>query len=286
MKNILILFLFFSLVQTSSFSQLYRPFALPDTTRWLFANKPLAGKVIDTLFVTEDTDDRLVKLLYHGVYYNQEISLAGFLESSENNDKAWYYSPDKSEKILVFDLNLQKGDEFDFTWTQTLGSVDSVYTQNDRKIVQFNLDTDWNEPIKFIEGIGPNNTFIRNWHDPGILSPLIVCAYKDTELIFENQNSSFVNCGLDLTSLDLQYKESITIYPNPCGDILIINAKIHSEMSGLQCSLYNIMGKRILEFRLSDDSSYEINTSTLQPGVFLLKLHDRNFSKPVKILKK
>ena len=50
-----------------SYSQHYKPLAIPDTTRWLFANKPLAGKVIDTLFVAKDTDEGLVKLLYHGI---------------------------------------------------------------------------------------------------------------------------------------------------------------------------------------------------------------------------
>ncbi|MGK7397285.1 MAG: T9SS type A sorting domain-containing protein [Candidatus Cyclobacteriaceae bacterium M3_2C_046] len=286
MKKFLLATLLSTLFQMGSYSQQYKPFAIPDTTRWLFANKPLAGKVIDTLFVAKDTDEGLVKLLYHGIYYNQEISLAGFLESSENNSKAWYYSPDKSEKILVFDLDLQSGDEFDFKWTQSIANVDSVYTQNDRKIVQFNLGTDWNEPIKFIEGVGPNISFIRNWYNPGILSPLVVCTYEETELIFENQNPGFVNCGLDPTSTEHQYKEAIDIYPNPCRDVLNINVDFHSEISGLKCSLYNIMGEIILEFKLSDDSSFELNTSRLQPGLYLLKLDHQNFTKPVKIIKK
>jgi len=266
-------------------SQQYQTIAKPDSTKWLFASSPLPGKIIDTLFVTDNTNSSYLKILYHGHYYTQKITFAGFLEISDNNDKIWYYSPEDTLKHLIFDLDLQQEDEFNFAWTSISATVDSVYVQNDRKTIQFNFDTDWDEPIKFIEGIGPNITFIKNWKDPGILSPIIVCGYDLDELIFENSNPNFTNCDLDFTSNFSIIDEQICVFPNPFGEYLIMNLIDKTAACQIVCSLYSIVGHKIMEFEVYGDSPTELNTMELIPGMYILR-HNGNYNnKPLKLIK-
>jgi hypothetical protein len=63
----------------------------------------------------------------------------------------------------------------------------------------------------------------------------------------------------------------ITIYPNPLNnDLLFINSK-----TNLNISIYTILGKEVFNAK-SSKSKNHINLSSLQAGIYLIKLGGNN----------
>ncbi len=72
--------------------------------------------------------------------------------------------------------------------------------------------------------------------------------------------------------------ENIEVYPNPVKDYLNINLKNSTEM---QMAVYDLSGRNVLNQKLN--AINKIYVADLSPGMYLLKLSDKNGSKSMKI---
>ncbi|MCX6309070.1 MAG: T9SS type A sorting domain-containing protein [Bacteroidia bacterium] len=75
-----------------------------------------------------------------------------------------------------------------------------------------------------------------------------------------------------LSAVDVVNSQHHTIYPNPVKDILFI------ESSEVMKSVYihNVSGKIILKKNVENKSKVELNTSSFQPGIYLIRVHEKS----------
>ena len=83
-----------------------------------------------------------------------------YVRVSEDNSKLWgyyeYYVPES--EVLLMDLNLNAGDIFEANDYEKY-TVEKVYNENGRKIIEFNEYLGTTAPFRFIEGIGSSAFF-------------------------------------------------------------------------------------------------------------------------------
>ena len=283
MKKLRLIFiLFFTILVSSLIAQNYEEVVRPDTSIWYFAHKQLAGWFIDTLFAGEQNEE-WINLYYRGEFYNRELTFAGKVKTNESNDKIWYISTTETDSILIFNLQLEKGDIFYFHYMDITGLVDTIFNDdNERKIIEFDLTTDWNSKIQFIEGVGPNISLIYTWDDPGILSPFVVCKFDNEIHQYEVDNPLyFEGCNLKLTSINSFHDDNFKIIPNPFHNYIQFKG---NEINGnLYVKLYDIEGRLLINMNISE--YFEINTSFLDNGFYILHLMNNDNYANFKMLK-
>ena len=71
------------------------------------------------------------------------------------------------------------------------------------------------------------------------------------------------------------FEKSFSVYPNPTRDV--VNIDLESEVSG---EVYNLTGSLVLNF-----TSHEVDLSTLQPGVYFMKIFSEGMQCTKKIVK-
>ncbi len=75
---------------------------------------------------------------------------------------------------------------------------------------------------------------------------------------------------------------SLTLYPNPAQNNIYLNGVSNIESATVQ--IFNVIGKQVLKKQVSSDLSFDI--SSLDSGIYLIKLTLDNTSKTFKIIKK
>ncbi len=269
-----------------AYTQEYDAVIKTNTSRWLFAHKQLAGSFIDTLFAGSDTD-RGIEVWYRGIYYNGDRVKVGVFRVSENQEQIWYSpSDDTTKEYLVYDISLSEDDEFQFNWSPDPVLVDTVYYTNEQKIIEFEDYSDWDEPIKFIEGIGPNITLAWQWKDPGILSPILVCVFENSLKVYQTLNNHFIECSLNTSLITPDLIPSFEIYPNPFDDIIYIKFSDLIIWMDFEVSIFSHTGKLVYQNRFSGTRDFCIREKDLRPGLYIIKLAYSNqilFEKLIKL---
>src|SRR5690606_23195323 len=90
-----------------------------------------------------------------------------------------------------------------------------------------------------------------------------------------------LNQGLSIEDVEV-LKNQIHVYPNPVFNDLHISLPLSEKQ--VQVTLYNILGKKVLERNLLKSS--KINVSFLAKGVYLLKIETQNGTITKKLIKK
>ncbi|WP_432673010.1 S8 family serine peptidase [Flavobacterium sp. SM2513] len=169
-------------------------------------------------------------------------------------------SPDP---VLVNDLDIRiiKGEEINFPWKLDLSNISGPAIKGDNLV-------DNVEKVEVDNAIGTYT---------------IQVSHKGT-LVGGAQNYSLVISGFDQANLssDTFNKEKISVYPNPLSDVLNV-ASSSDFFTGYQ--LYDIQGRLIKKELLSDLSSFQINTSSLSKGLYILNLVSPNGNFARKIIK-
>ena len=116
----------------------------------------------------------------------------------------------------------------------------------------------------------------------------------------ENYYRKMVFCSSDNTNPDLLPKlelaysiangvsepnsadQLVSFYPNPAGDLITV--KVNAEFLGTPYSINDLLERPILTGRLTLERS-EINVNALSPGIYILRVGDRN-QKSYKLIKK
>ncbi len=243
-------------------AQNYQPVLKTDSTSWTIAHQELFGIVLDVFYTNTFQDSTFSHVYSNDLYYPYK----GKLRENAVEGKLWFTQADSNVEYLIMDMSLQIGDTFEIKpglWSQ----VDSIYYLDEKKVIQFDLfSSRWNEPIRFIEGAGPNNNFSVTYDFDWFY---MTCKYDHDILDYVNQNSLFIGCMPDPTGVKEKsdLKNEITFYPNPCSGTLNINI---SNFNMTKISIIDLYGRVLNQIYLQNASSL-INLNDLTNGVYFIK---------------
>jgi len=79
------------------------------------------------------------------------------------------------------------------------------------------------------------------------------------------------NCKIeaDISSIDYNAKQEVKIYPNPANETITISGIAQGKVG-----IFNSLGQLLINSEIQGTSN--INTSTLHPGIYLLKIEHGN----------
>jgi hypothetical protein len=261
-----------------AFGQPYEPVIASDSTSWDIAWKELFGNVMGNLYSVANKDT-----LYHDLYFQSfdpNAEYVGKIREDVNTGKIWYTPPDYTEEYLIMDLYLTIGDTFDlpvFNTTIPIEVVD-VYYINQRKCIEFDFQTEWDEPLRFIEGVGRNIAMYSFWYGE---FTYVACKYNSGELVYVNSNPNFIECELDPTGIDTVHSNSVQVYPNPAGELL------HVAFEGSDCQeitilIFNVNGIEV--YRNNVNANETIDLTTFNKGIYLIQIFYKNNFKNIKLI--
>lgn len=169
---------------------------------------------------------------------------------------------------LKFDLSLNVGDTFYFHNPIDTGIVQSVFYQNNRKHIEFDIYHYLSgEPILFVEGVGPTTGFV-DWifYHPSLeYIGYLVCQEKDGAITYVNAISNDCN----FAELSEFSNNSFKLHPNPIrNNVFSISLDINIQREDI--TIYDAMGKQLqdIEFKLGANNTYEISLPKIQAGVY------------------
>ncbi|MFH1050881.1 MAG: T9SS type A sorting domain-containing protein [bacterium] len=157
-------------------------------------------------------------------------------------------------EYTIMDLSLNKNDTFlIFTDLRYMNAdtaiVDSVYYEDNRKIVelnQYHLSKHGGQfqKIKFIEGIGPSIGFpINDYYE--YYGFILFCKFNNDILEYSTPDNIKGNCHYGFADVRDEFNDKhIIIYPNPSTEKVSIEiSDFNAER--LSCNVYNVLGQII-----------------------------------------
>ncbi len=198
------------------------------------------------------------------------------LRQDSTNSKLYMLNYESNEEYVIMDLNLAKGDSFElknpYLETKYI-VVDSVYSENGRKIIQLNYskvfvyNTYDYEKFKFIEGIGSNMgiTYQFNFMFD---HPYLLCYQNDT---VSYRSPFFESCDYvyDVGLSDSQY-QNYKITNTVTHDFVKIQV-FDNECYTL--TVFDLNGKVISNTKIIENETI-IDMRLFQQGIYLFKLID------------
>lgn len=232
---------------------------------------------------------KVVKTNYNHPFlgtYTENILYDPAYVREDSNGKVWYLSSDNSEQ-LSFDNQListsQIGDQF-----PSLGASAGCLVQS------IQMEMLGGTQLKHVFG---SNTTSNSGSVEGIGTLGYPCGmgneYNRYLNCYSKQTSNIqfgpLNCNLfpipirvNLSSNSLSFEEKIDISPNPTNGIL--NIRIESLITKTEFKIFNSLGKLIQEGYL-DSENNRIDISTLNSGIYFLKLNSESLEISKKIIK-
>jgi len=248
-----------------------------ESTSWNLFQEYCDGFGTDSLFVVKDTT--INTLVYKAI--NNLHGEPWFLRESTDKSKVYLYSPNLSEsEFLVSDLTLQKSDTFfiGVNKSDTL-VVDSVFTMDSRKHIQFNYEIEFvpgKVKFEFIEGVGSNFGLFYQGIEPYYIGQrhYLLCAYKNG--ILDYSNIAF-NGQCNITWTGIESNESnrkLKVFPNPSKGQLTIDVEdINTKF--IDVYIYNSNGLLIQTIKKTY-SPVNISMDKFPSGLYFFSLHINN----------
>lgn len=166
--------------------------------------------------------------------------------------------------ILVNDLDIRiiKGSEEFFPWKLNLAAINAPAIKGDNIV----------DNVERVDVDNAQGTYTIQVTHKGTLSG-------------GSQNYSLIVTGFDQANLSNNNlsKEKIAVYPNPVGDVLFVNSDVNQFLG---YEVYDIQGRLIRKENVSNLNSFEIETSSLTKGLYMLNLITENGSFTQKVVKK
>ena len=228
---------------------------------------------IDSMHTIE-TEDGYFELWYEGLGSGYQKEYHGKIRHNEDNSLLYWIAPDAEEEKLIMNLNLEIGEEFEFTddyGHSFTAKVDAIYEESGLKHVQFNYylgtlligQDPYIPKLTFIEGVGPNCGFYR------VLPRFFICKHNNHELFYSLETLYIKNCRIETPwGVNNSNKESeINIYPNPAKDRL--HLEIKESMNIHAISLINIQGQIIRRY---EPIATQLDISNIAEGFYFIKL--------------
>jgi len=270
-----ILIAFFLLLNSSSIYSQYNSVFGDEYTEWNYAIM-----YCDATFMANyaEESDTLIENVEYKIFSN-----LGLLRESEGNTQLWFRKSDTGEEHLIMDLDLNVGDFFQLNMIEY--QVDSVYLDDGRKVVQFDYTPEScgiDEPLRFIEGLGPNLGFLFIMTDDIEDRMLNVCHTKDSNTEYYLFDYFGEVCLLDDTSTDDMEEYTIHIYPNPFEERVVLEFEEHGNRT---IEILDVLGRKVMNKSINE-STIEINTQGLESGSYILKVTDGSLQRSSIIIKR
>ncbi len=122
--------------------------------------------------------------------------------------------------------------------------------------------------------------FIHEYTDIGDYEICVTYAESSIEICYEEQICQIFEISSDcaiLTSVSSPSEEKVTIYPNPCRDVLNVQNDNFERID-----IYNIEGDKMLSF---DEQATRLDVSSLTSGFYLIHFHSKTRSVLEKFIK-
>lgn len=285
MKQLIIYVIILLAIIPSVHCQKYSSIFSKDTTQWnVFECAADAGGTF-AYYSFSDTiiDSKIYNIIYKEMLYSQSQVLGNYsyiskyIREDTINGKWWSLENNNNQyqEVLIMDLELQKGNYFKFiNQNQQPDSaiVDTIYYQNERKVVEFNkLYGDCRNVYKalFIEGIGPTSGF------EGIGRFSLICKFENNNHVFSTQSDINGNCflegGTDIKNL--KNEDLISLYPNPANNILTIKS---SNCNKRSIVIYDFQGKQIEKLYL-DETEIKLDISNYHSGIYVIRIDSMSY---------
>ena len=220
----------------------------------------------------------------------------GYIRVSEDNSKLWGYGYTEGSETedLLMDLNLNIGDIWNIPGTSDNYLVTKVYYENERKIIEIG---EYNEGLKFIEGVGPDVVFLphtlklRAQYKDG-LEEYIVPEWREQATIIGE--CTYIDiyppippyCSFQ-TGINEPKNELLGLYLQP--SVVETTAQLHfpKEYSDRVFSLTVLTteGKPIITKSVAKNP-IELDMRPYPTGVYLLRITGNDISKTIKFVKK
>jgi len=134
-------------------------------------------------------------------------------------------------------------------------------------------DPDYYENVEACDiFINENNEFVFSLHGGDCIAGCFLSEYRFVEV---NDNCEVISARLSLTENKMN---SFRVFPNPVVDRLKIQSNNANE---IRVSMFDLSGKNILPLQVFKNA---INVSTLNSGVYILKIEQNNHTVSKKIV--
>ena len=199
------------------------------------------------------------------------------LRQDSTNSKLYMLSYESNEEYVIMDLNLAKGDSFElknpYLETKYI-VVDSVYSENGRKIIQFDYSkvflyyTYEYEKFKFIEGIGSNMGITYQFDISMFDHPYLLCYQNDT---VSYRSPFFESCDYvyDVGLSDSQY-QNYKITNTVTHDFVKIQVFDNERYT---LTILDLNGKVISNTKIIENETI-IDMKLFKQGIYVFKLID------------
>ncbi len=236
--NRFLFLLIFCSLSLYSFTQPYKSVFGKDTTKWI-VRYSIPDLTEFSLFKAFDTGaSKNEKKIYEVI--NNTNKFSGILKEDTASGKLWHGNR------LIMDMSLKKNDTFQGA------VVDTTFLRNGSKIIIFNYVLSFGEPLSFIEGVGPNNSFYLV-HYLSDHAAVLMTSCKDNVVAYNGNDSKATDCNLDLpiSSIEIINNAPLNIYPNPFSDII----NVFSEIKNSNLTILNSQGEKIITYHLNIGSN-------------------------------
>lgn len=267
-----------ALLAIGVYAQPYEPVISSDSTSWDIAWKEMFGNVMGNLYSVGNEDT-----LYHDLYFqgfDPNGEYLGKIREDVITGKIWYTPPDYTNEYIIMDLSLSIGDTFELPVINNTIPIEvvDVYYIDQRKCIEFNFQTEWDEPLRFIEGVGRNISMCSFWFGD---FTYVACKYNVGELVYVNSNPNFIECELDPTGINTVHSNPVKVYPNPASELLLVACE------GLECldmtiSIFNINGMEVYKNNVNPNET--IDLTTYKKGIYLIQVSYNNNYKNIKLI--
>ena len=218
-KTFLVILLLTGFVARSQNDSVYQSFFGNDSTRWTVSiiwGADIPPHNYDFRIIGDTIIDSMAYKKVVGVeidYPQHNPIIHCFMRESQESGQLWIRNT-TGEECLVCDMNLSVGDTFlyDHYYWGICEVVEIMY-RDDRKYIQLWGGRDDNI---LIEGIGS----VYMFDVCGFGYTEVLCVYKDGTHIY--QNPDYILCRDYWEGTSNPTIEKITVYPNPCENVLQI----------------------------------------------------------------
>ncbi len=209
-----------------------------------------------------------------------------------------FYNPNttdisgKTSELLgvMYQLEQQASNPVDTFWTaqycQIIMDLADIYRMNDNRDSALGILSSRLINILDMDAIENVNSFtcVINMEKAVINGDISLSKLMDTFSCYPPPDTTQLmqdkNLSVNNQKDKYPLKEQILLFPNPAQTILNVDSRLPIE----NISIYNMMGQRVLEQRISGNRSIVIEISDLREGVYLAKVECRGLESTKKFI--
>lgn len=214
----------------------------------------------------------------------------GYLYEDTIEKKVYKRDPWWGKEILLYDFSILEGDSIQLQYLDIGGIVKNYDKYIVDSIGLFQLvgiesraiylsgksgPSDYYEHPIWIEGMGSLGNLQYSAYEPDIWNlGELACYYKNGELLYQSSLSKELGrCDINTSFIDSKSLQTINIHPNPFTDQFTIEGLPIGKIS---IEIYDIFGRKIYQDITHFVNSHIINTSGINPGIYLIRIRNTN----------